>query len=254
MSEQTQHQDSHLEATEKVLGTPVYCSLPDEVLRIRRNLMLISIVSIFLTLGGLQLQPESSILGLRLSGLTTMLAKNGLLVVTGYLLAHFVWASIESFLEWRLRITGTRVAFVTTARLASESADYPNDPRQSTLYNWWKEEVGKVGSIGEKAQQIEADLRSWETRISESIRDEHTSLNIANACRSIGNAQEEIVKLNRSIEGMQKILESQRVPASLRRFDQWFALFLRSQNLRWLIIDVGAPITLAISAMILLWT
>jgi len=61
-----------------------------------------------------------------------------------------------------------------------------------------------------------------------------------------------VVKLQKSIDEVQKTISASRVPVSLKRFDGWVELFLRSQNLRWLLIDILVPALLAGSAIWLL--
>jgi hypothetical protein len=77
-------------------------------------------------------------------------------------------------------------------------------------------------------------------------------MNIVNACRPIGEAREQMMTLHRSIAETQKALSAIRVPASLERFDKWFELFLRSQNLRWLVVDFLVPVFVAGYAIVLL--
>jgi len=71
-----------------------------------------------------------------------------------------LWGAIDSFCEWRLRITGTRAAFITTGILSSESGDYPNDPRHSTLYFWWVKNAKIIDNLTEKVDSIESQIKS----------------------------------------------------------------------------------------------
>jgi hypothetical protein len=128
--------DENLYAVEKALGNPVAGDLPENALKVRRNLLAFGIISVVITLGGVKLDPTSSVLGFKFVGISENLILNTLLATNAYLLLHFMWYAFEGLLEWRLRVTGTRLAFLTGARYGSEHADYPNDPRQSTLYNW----------------------------------------------------------------------------------------------------------------------
>jgi hypothetical protein len=54
------------------------------------------------------------------------------------------------------------------------------------------------------------------------------------------------------INNRQDNLFSARLLKSIERFDNKFKYFLKSQNLRWLLIDLLAPLILAISAIYLL--
>lgn len=79
-----------------------------------------------------------------------------------------------------------------------------------------------------------------------------SSLNISNACNTIGETRNGIADLKRSIDTVQKTLSDSRIPVSLKRFDGWFGFFLKSQNLRWLLIDALAPLLAGAIAIYLL--
>ena len=244
--------DEKLKAVEKVLGEPVFIELSDYVLKIRTNLIRVSVITIAVILANLHIDQGSTVLGLKFTGLNDHVLRAGLLVITCYLGAHYLWTAVDTFLEWRLRITGTRLSFVTTGRIASEHADYPNDPRQSTLYYWWLSEAKRIGDMGSELSNMQNLLESLDIELRAKMNSGTDALNIVNACRPLGEVRETIGKLGRSIEQTQKAIEATRIPISLKRFDNWFKFFLRSQNLRWLIIDLLVPLTLWGTALYLL--
>ncbi|MDR7123114.1 hypothetical protein [Rheinheimera soli] len=96
-----------LDAVEKALGNPVAGDLSDNALKVRRNLLAFGIVSIVITIGGVKIDPASSVLGFKFVGISEDLITNSLLVTNVYFLLHFIWYAFEGFLEWRLRVTGT---------------------------------------------------------------------------------------------------------------------------------------------------
>ncbi|MBI5900215.1 MAG: hypothetical protein HZB40_13410 [Rhodocyclales bacterium] len=247
------HGDDAFRAVENVLGEPAFAEFPQNAWKIRTNLIMASVISVTVALAGLHIDRDSTLLGLKFNGLNDFVFRTGLFWITLYLLLHFIWSAFDSLLEWRLRITGTKVAFVTTGVFSSEHADYPSDPRQSTLYNWWKGEATKIGDIAAKLSEIENQLREWDARLSTRFADQADALNVANASTSISSAREAVVKLERSVLEVRNTISAARIPVSLQRFDGWFQLFLRSQNLRWLIIEFGAPILLGAYALVLLW-
>jgi hypothetical protein len=77
-------------------------------------------------------------------------------------------------------------------------------------------------------------------------------MTILNACRPLAEIQKNVADLRHMIEAAQKTILAQRIPVSLARFDRCFRLFLRSQNLRWLAIDLVVPFSLAGYAIYLL--
>jgi len=245
--------DDKLKAVEKVLGEPAFAEFTPNAWKIRTNLIIASGISIAVVFADLHIDPGSTVLGLKFHGLSDSVLTKGLFGVTLYLLLHFVWSAIDNLIEWRLRVTGTKVAFVTTGMFASEHADYPRDPRQSTLYNWWKDDARKIGNLTGQLSDIEKQLHEWDTRLKAQFVEKPDAMNIVNATSLISSAREAVVKLERSITEVRDTISALRIPVSLRRFDRWFHLFLRSQNLRWLVVELGAPILVGFYALVLLW-
>jgi len=242
-----------IKAVEKALGEPVFCEFSEKTWRIRTKLIVSSVVSISVVLGNLHIEPAgSAILGLKFTGLSDLLIKNSLFLITTYLFFHFIWCSFDNFTEWRLRFTGTKVAFVTAGIFASAEGDYPNDPRQSTLYNWWRSQVGKIEKIRHSTSEIEESLKNWEEKIENIIKNNESNTSISNGLMAISETREKIKELNQSILKSQAMLQSERIPTSLARFNNWFQLFLRSQNLRWFLVEFIFPLILAGYSLILL--
>lgn len=247
------NEDEKLKAVEKVLGEPAFAEFTPNAWKIRTNLIIASVISIAVVFADLHIDPGSTVLGLKFHGLSDTVLTNGLFGVTLYLLLHFVWSAIDSLLEWRLRVTGTKVAFVTTGMFASDHADYPRDPRQSTLYNWWKDDARKIGNLTGKLSEIEKQLREWDTRLKAQFTEKPDAMNIVNATSLISSVRDAVMKLERSITETKDTVSALRIPVSLRRFGGWFHLFLRSQNLRWLVVELGVPILAGLYALVLLW-
>ena len=240
-----------MKEVEKSLGEPVAADFSEYVRKLRGNLVFVSFLSISLIIGGLEIESTSSILGLKFKGLDNAAITSGLLILNGYMLVHFLWCSIDAFQEWGLRVTGTRLSFVTTAKLGSIHGDYPSDPRQSSLYNWWKDEAGKIGSLADPITEIVRKLEIWETEVKRALNAQGNT-EVVSACNAINKVSTDIKQLQRSIVNASQTVESRRIPESLKRFDNRFQLFLRSQNLRWLLLELGLPIITGAVAVYLL--
>ena len=105
---------------ETSLGSPVFIGSDERTDKVRGHLIFAAAISLFVTVADLHFGSGSSFLGLEITGLTDHVAYIALLVFVGYQLVHYVWCAWDAFLEWRLRITGTRVAFMTGVRLGSK--------------------------------------------------------------------------------------------------------------------------------------
>lgn len=244
--------DKSIEAIERTLGRPIGGELSENALRVRRNLLVASLISICAVIGGIRLDPNSTILGFRFLGLNDEIVRIGLAVVTCYLLVHFLWYVLEALLEWRIRITGTRLAFVTAAKVGSPHADYPDDPRQSTLYSWWSEHAKRIGNVGQKVIAIDEALAGWEDKLRAVREESGPEANLNEILSAINDTRTAIMELKRSVDLVQETLSAQRIAVSLRRFDGWFGLFMRSENLRWLLIDTLIPAIVGVWAVVLL--
>lgn len=233
---------SKIKKAQKALGEPLMPEFTDYIRRVRNLLVVISLISIGVVVGGLSIDPASSVLGVRFQGLSDELIRKGLIIANAYLLIHFFWGGFDNWLEWGARLTGTRVAFVTTARIASEHGDYPSDPRQSTLYNWWKDSASKISSLTEPLEITKEKLAAWEKRVEEAIL--KNDPNLMTVVQSFREIRENIDDVKKKIESVEGTLTAARIPASLERFDSRFKLMLRSQNIRWLILELSFPMLL----------
>lgn len=236
----------------KVLGEPVFSGFDEKSQKIKTTLLFLSVIGALFALADLKIANDSSFLGLKFIGLEHNIFEVILLLTTIYFTLSFLWHSIDSFLEWRLRITGTRTAFVTTGKLATKQADYPDDPRQSTLYNWWKENNKSIEGLSERVKMIEDSIIKLEELLSVT-EVASTEVNYdQKISREIREVRNNIASLDRKLSNRDEIIGNDRLILSLKRFDDWFKIFINSQNFRWLILDLLTPLILALSAIVLL--
>jgi hypothetical protein len=234
---------SNLEAVQKVLGEPVAAGLSDRAWKARTQLMAISVVAIALVGFGLHVNPDATVFGFSLKGLSDDLLRRGLGIWIGYLVLHFAWMAWEGFAEWRLRLTGTKVVAVTVGTFASDECDYPSDPRQSTLANWWRGEAQRIGNLTDLIAGLERRFQDQEAVIREALAGGN-AINVSNATAPLQAIVNSAQQLRQSIEQTAKTLSALRIPASLDRFERTFARFLKVQNQRWLWVDVLLPLAL----------
>lgn len=251
-SKKVEADEDTAEAVEKVLGEPIATEFSDKAWKIRTNLITAAAIAVALTLADLHIAQGSTILGLQFLGLSDVVIRNGLVGLIAYLLIHFCWVSWDSFLEWRLRVTGTRRGFVTGMMWESEHTDIPKDPRQSTLYNWWKQAAPGIRNLSALAQQLEDTCKKWEADLQARFAGTGDWTNISNLMQLLVETRGHAEQIKRGTDAAAKALASPRIAVSLSRFDAWFQIFLRSQNLRWLLIDFVAPVGFSIWALYLL--
>lgn len=237
---------------EEALGKPIFDEFPEQMVRIRRNLMIFAFLVIAYKINGLEVSSQISTLGFRFEGLTNRGVDLTMFCLVLYHLIHFFWSSLTHLQQWRLRVTGTKLAHRTTAKFASEYGDYPDDPRQSTLYTWWHEKARQIRNIGRDAEALKSEISSWENKISQ-LSDPTVKANLNSISTRLSRIEEIANDLKRAVDASTKVLDSKRIPVSLKRYDTWFMLFQWNQLLRWFLIEWLAPIGIGIWACWLSW-
>lgn len=246
--------DKEVEQVRKSLGTPVFPEFPEYIRKIRMNLIIVSIISLAVTIGSISIDPSSSFLGFKFNGLTTGLIHKILFVTNIYLLVHFIWGCADLFLEWCVRITGTRTSFITAGSFTNKHCDYPKDPRQSTLLNWW---LSQQGRFEKEEKHIKTIVNNQEKLIAaiNDLQQPNVAINLQqNVVNDVHKLKNEVVELKNSFEAVKNIIDGNpRVMASLKNFENIFHLLLRSQNLRWIVLELSMPTLISVYAMLLLW-
>ncbi|PVZ63568.1 hypothetical protein [Pelagibaculum spongiae] len=212
---------------ELLLQKPNIEPLDSNTQRIRRNLLIASIIGIILTIGAASFSSQNGLSGFKFENLNIFHVYLFLLVALVYFLCHFLWASSDHLNENKLRLTGIKIPKATVASYASSSTFEPNtdEERQSTLFSWWK---------GHRQQS------------------EHFYSLIDSIDKNIENAQFEpaINSIKQRIEDMNS--KTEYIENALLKFESGFWKHQRSQILRWFLLDVGVPCILAVISIILL--
>lgn len=195
--------------------------------RIRRNILVTSIISFFLTYGSSGIDTEnSSFVGVKFDELNIDYIKALLILMLVYLIAHFLWYVSDDIKANALKLTG-----IAIKKKNLGSALFPSDgmldpvadeTEQSTLYSWW---VGRQRYAKEYKECLEQLL------------DDGSPI----------NNHEKHAKV---IETM--LIEEEHISKALQRFDRKFWSYQKSQLLRWIIADVGMPTCVGISSIIIL--
>lgn len=229
---------SKVEITRKYLGEPYPAELSSIAERARRNLLVGCSIAFTLLFGQLKLSETSTIFGVSFENLTNDVFYIGLLIFLAYQLLHFTWHAWDAFAYWRVRLTGSRVVFQTASRFGSgDEYDSPDDPKQSSLNNWWLEQRRNMESVAQLISQLESECKSGNLLLGDDQK-KHSKF------------EKDISSLNSTLEKTQKIVVSERIPESLKSFENWYALMVASQSLRWFIIEAGLPIALGLASVI----
>lgn len=234
------------EQISKVLGEPVGFDISETARKLRMNLILVSVVVLVLIVGEIEAGSDFSVFGVKLTGVTPFKFMVGLSIVLAYTLIHFLWYCYEFYSEWSIRITGTKLAFVTGAKMGAEGADYPDDPKQSTLYTWWTEEAKSMVAYSDLVNRVDNSIQEFSAHIDQLEKRDMTSAGSVSA--SIQGLKSTLEQVKGAFRSTESVITNTRIPESLSRFDRRFRLLLKSQNMRVLVVDIVFPILLSLAA------
>jgi hypothetical protein len=202
-------------------------------------------VVLVLIFGGVEAAPGVSIFGVSLTGVTSTKLMVGLSIVLFYSLAHYLWYCYELYSEWVIRLTGAKLGFVTGGSFSAEGMDYPSDPKQSTLYNWWGVQSQILLNYKEAVSKVDQHMTQISLKMEDFANDKSEPGQVRLQIAYLRATMEQI---HSSIVSTESILTNSRIPVSLARFDRRFGLLLKSQNLRVVLIEIVFPIFLAVFA------
>tara|TARA_R110002096_G_scaffold257381_1_gene450739 strand:+ start:61150 stop:62010 length:861 start_codon:yes stop_codon:yes gene_type:complete len=246
-------EENKIAAVQKALGEPVFVGFSEETLKVRRNMLAFTFITLSYALSGASIESFSP-LGITFNDFDLNHINTVFFFLVAYHLVHFLWQSIDALLEWHIRITGTRLAFLTGSKFTDSNADYPDDPRQSSLMTWWQIESGRYTSVEEAINTLEQAANNLD--MEKVQREAENDINLQNVTGYLARVPEETSKIKASLDNLERALNSDRIPASLDRFEKWFRLFSWSQLSRWFVLEWGGPIVLALWALYLInpWT
>ncbi|WP_444888100.1 hypothetical protein [Microbulbifer sp. JMSA008] len=242
------------ERISKVFQEPVLVELQDSVKKIRSNVVLVSFISLFMTLGGVKIDPKSTFFGLKFTGLSNDLIYTGLLIIIFYFLAHFLWSIYEALQEWEVRVTGTKGAY--GARGTAEDTyeeNYPSDPRNASLYHWWSTQAEKIGSIEEAVlSAIESKTKIEETINKLKKEGVELTSDAENIPALLHKNNTKWDSIQSFIRVIRKAISVDNISGPLKVFERRYKFFLHTQNIRWIVFDFAFPIVLASYAIFML--
>lgn len=183
--------------------------------RIRRNLIITSMIGFFLTIGssGISVN-DSSFFGVKFVNINKDFIHIVIILTLCNFIIHFLWSTIDHYKENRLRLTGLRIPIASYSMEMGSTILEPitSEERQSTLHSWWS---GNVVDVIEGYKKI--------------LESNNGSLGGMNT------------------ESLDEILGYMDV--ALRRYEIGFWKHNRSQCLRWIIMDFTMPLLMGFSAI-----
>ena len=229
MSEDKISWEEQVVLRKKWLAEPFMTMFDDNTFRIRRNLLAISVIAFVYKCAATGIDPTSSFLGVKLlelkSGSVDIIFALGVF----YFLLHFLWSGWDKFQEWKLRLTGMKVAKPSHGAYISDADEAGADiQEQATLHAWWASNVRQIDEL--KILTVQKD---------KVITIDNTS-DLAATINIIRSNQDKLIERSVHIE------------AALQRYEKGFNHLQSSQKYRWVLLEFVFPVLLSFSALILL--
>jgi len=251
MAEKMTEKEKRESEVKKALGEPFAADFTDYTRKLRMNLIVASFIGLAVVYGHVSILPSSSFFGLTFKGINDRLILTMLLLINIYTTVHFLWNAMDHLLEWRIRLSGARSTIQTMGTFSDDYSDYPRESRQSTLYNWWLQAARDLPHVKEKMDKLHIHFEKIEGEISAAVKAAPAPLG-TDVTGHINGLRLDLNELTRALQRTADVLDSPRITVSLSRFDSAFRQMLTSQNLRWLILELGLPAVMGISAILML--
>ncbi|UBM27043.1 hypothetical protein K8374_08805 [Pseudomonas sp. p1(2021b)] len=240
--------EKELAAVAEALGKPAGFDISDPAVKVRKSLMAASVALLCLVIAKIEPSDTFTIFGVAFKGVTADKIVIGAMIVLTYSLAHFLFYVVELLGEYRVRMTGARVAFQTGARAGSAHVDYPDDPKQSSLANWWKSYARRLHSVGELTDRLSSDLDEIKHRLGSPDEIKGSPDDIATS-QLMGQVNANLMNLRNEIQTSREVVLSPRIEVSLERFESWYKGLMSLQGFRVLVVEVALPILLGLISL-----
>lgn len=238
---------------EKLLKEPQIEDFSDQTYKIRRNLIFAA--SFILVFEYFKIEiPEISFFGTKIKNLSGDDILSIALIFAAYFLAHFLWASFDHLIEWRMRLTGTSSKVIhKRSSFGDGSLDYPTDPKHSTLLQWFSEQEPRLKNIGEANSSLLKEAQKFSEYLAEFQKGSGDLSTIRTLRNNVSSSTSQINAINNNLQNIYEIINSQRIRLSLERYENWQRFLFTAHNIRFIMVDFGFPVSLAIWALYKAW-
>ncbi len=122
--------------------------------------------------------------------------------------------------------------------------DYSGKDENSNFYNWMfenqRDRTTAMTDLLKQSSEFQA--------LVDSLKQAHSDDSELSSMISELDKKSKVIE--QSTSGLAKAVENIRVNGSMLRFDQWYKILIRSQNARWITLDMLLPFALSLTAII----
>lgn len=221
MSENKELNSSKQKDSAKVDEYSTFENFDENTHRVRRNLLIFSVIALFYKLSGATLTGKFSFLGLEFDHIDHEMIDLFLFWIVGYHLIHFVWLALEHYQHNIISLTRVGQKDVR----GNVGLIYLKD-RNWNLFSWWEASYSGI-------EKTKEELENFLTK----------SKNIS--LTTIDSIKGSLINISAKYEYYTKEIKS-----SLDKFGTHYKNYSLTNRLRWMIIEFGIPFSLGCSAII----
>ncbi|EOB2787493.1 TPA: hypothetical protein I7759_21830 [Vibrio vulnificus] len=245
--------------TKKSMGEPVAPTFTDNELKVKRNILVLSAISL-LIIFGLKSTPDTeesvtfTLFFIRSSHIDFDFVFMMLLVSLVYLLSNYCWLCTEYIAKWKIRVSGTKnpiskpsrsERFCSNVTSQHPYKDHNDSAEQSNLYSYLQiHQLYSDAFIDIKISEDEMKKCQEKARLMVGISKEEADQGgrgyaITNTDKDYWHALLVDMRVTRElIQQYKKVMDSPYLIESIKRFDENFLFFQNSQYRRHFIMEL----------------
>lgn len=235
------------EDVDKVLSVPIMPEQTDTERKLKNNLIIFSVISLFMYYGDLKIKPDSRFMGLMFDGLNQSKIYAALFVFIVYAFIHYLWYMKDSFSCWCIRCTAISELRPSRwgSRLGEERLENKNN---NTLYHWWNYTKQYIHDGYLINDALIKTIESLESK----LQNEEIAADGVLLRDELKSTRELLGSSAADLSDLSDTLSTEAFTVALPRFNRAFSYFLISQNIRWAIFECMVPFGLGLYALFLL--
>lgn len=239
MSENKDLNSSKQKDSAKVDKYSTFENFDENTHRVRRNLLIFSVIALFYKLSGATLKKESSFFGLQFENVNPEMIDLFLLWIVIYHLIHFAWLAFE---HCQHNIVGlTRVG---KKDIKGNLGEINLKDDTWNLYLWWKKNYSDNSSDILKIDNFLDMIKCLDELVLKIIDDSK------NEPQKLNDGY--VIYIANKIKNQIKHINSTRhhsIQDSLSKFDKGYKNYSLTNRLRWLVLEIGIPVLMGLSAV-----
>ncbi|MCW4438394.1 hypothetical protein [Vibrio splendidus] len=244
--------------TKKSMGEPVAPTFTDNELKVKRNILILSGISLLLIYGLRQSEIDSqevifTLFFVRSSHIDFQFVFSMMLLCILYLMVNYSWLCIEYIAKWKIRVTGTKYpaskpnqgeVFRSKVTNQHPYKDHTDSDEQSNLYSYLMiHQLYSSAFIDIKVSEEEMKKYQEKARLMLGITEEESNCRsgytMTNTDQDYWNSLLIEMRTTRElIQHYKKAMETPYLIESIKRFDENFLFFQNSQYRRHFIMEL----------------